>query len=137
MSSEHRSYSYLGHYTLLLNRVSITKQGKKCVLYTFPKVYRIRAILGSLDLFFNNMHIFYFCSYILGKKTPRIPGPKYDKHRASNIANRSFRNTISQRPQSTNPNARRASTAGLHTPTLQEETWTSFHEKWPSWQIFR
>ena len=76
--------------------------------------------------------------HILGKKTPRVPGAKFQKQQ--NKSHRSFSNNQSFRNNKSGSSSqgRRASTSvQFGGNTNMEETWTSISHRWPTWQLFR
>ena len=89
---------------------------------------------------------FSYFSHILGKKTPRQPGPQFMKlQKLQNSTYRSGGKNVKTNNCPVPDRARRASTINS-LPTGfnpngansgMEGTWTSVSERWPTWQIFR
>jgi len=84
--------------------------------------------------------------HILGKKTPRQPGPQFMKlQKLQNSTYRSGGKNVKTNNCPVPDRARRASTinnlpTGFSSTGANsgiEGTWTSVSEKWPTWQIFR
>ena len=91
----------------------------------------------NTPLYFNFLKFTIF-RHILGKKTPRVPGAKFQKQQ--NKSHRSFSNNQSFRNNKSGSSSqgRRASTSvQFGGNTNMEETWTSISHRWPTWQLFR
>ena len=81
-----------------------------------------------------------FLRHILGKKTPRVPGPKFQKEKKSKNClanNQSFRCNNKAGPGSHNAGRRASTSVQFGGNTNMEETWTSISQRWPTWQLFR
>ena len=81
--------------------------------------------------------------HILGKKTPRVPGPKFQKEKKNKAShsclanNQSFRCNNKSGSGSHNAGRRASTSVQFGGNTNMEGSWTSISQRWPTWQLFR